>query len=407
MMQSIVFVWFGRASAGLLLAAMLCGCAATPGREQAWGYVVSSAFSPDGQFLAAATSEGDVALFDARPLWFRRLLTQESDKTPIQRDYTAIIGSAFRPRPVAFSQDGTLLAAGAVSGNVVVWDVASGMERFRSPVGGQIDDLVFSPDGQTLISVGPDALLRSTTDGGNTRKVDLPPGVKATAIAMSPDGLVLAVGLSTGEIAMFDATNLKLLRISKEHEAPVTGLAFQREGGVFASTAGGYDLKLWKRTPDGGFEKGVPPVVAATSAAETFDSAQGAGAFLWLLGTIRGFQIAGAPTLGAPPILGGAKSTFAKAARTTPHHCGSRVAFSANGRYVVSTANLMRCPDCIGTLAPAFLLFLTNLETGATTTVRDLGCEVSISPDGRTFAVGGPGAPQIRDTASGQRLPSN
>lgn len=409
MRQSSVCVWLGRTIGSLLLALMLMlyGCAATPGREQAIGYVVSSAFSPDGRFLAAATSEGEVALFDAQPLWFRRLLTRESDKIPMERGYTKIIESIYQPRPVAFSQDGTLLAAGGISGSVVVWDTASGMEKLRSPNGGQIVDLVFSPDGQTLISAGPDVLLRSMTNGGHTGKVELPPGVKATAIAMSPDGLVLAAGLSTGEIAMFDATNLRLLRISKEHETLVTGLAFQREGGVFASTAGAYDLKLWKRAPDGGFEKGVPPVAAAASAAKTFESAQGAGALLWLLGTIRGFQIAGAPTLGAPPILGGAESRFAKAARTTPHHCGSRVVFSANGRFLASTANLMTCPDCIGTLAPAFLLFLTDLDTGATTTVRDLGCEVSIAPDSKTFAVGGPGAPQIRDTKTGQRLPSH
>lgn len=280
MMQSSAFVGLGRTFSGLFLAVMLWGCAATPGREQALGYFVSSAFSPDGQVLAAATSEGEVALFNARPLWFRRLLTQESDKTPTQRGYTEIIGAAYRPRPVAFSRDGTLLAAGGVSGGVVVWDAASGMEKIRLPVDGQIVDLVFAADGLTLIGAGPDILLWSMTDGGHARKVELPPGVKATAIAVSPDGLILAAGLSTGEIAMFDATNLKLLRISKEHEASVTGLAFQREGGVFASTAGAYDLKLWKRTPDGGFEKGIPPVAAATSAAGAFDSAQGAGALL-------------------------------------------------------------------------------------------------------------------------------
>ena len=393
--------------AGLFLAVMLYGCASTPGRDQPLGYVVSTAFSPDGRNLATATSEGEVALFDAHPLFFKRLFTREVDKTPVQRDYVALIDSIYRPLPLAFSADGTLLAAGAVSGNVVVWDIASGMEKFRSPAGGQIVDLVFSPDGQTLISAGPDLLLRSMKDTGQTIKVQLPPGAKATAATMSPDGTVLVVGLSTGEIALFDTTDLRLLRIAKVHEAPVTGLAFQRQGEVFASTAGGYDLRLWKRSPEGGFEKGDLPVAAATSAAAAFDSAQVGGFLLWLLGTVRGFQIVGAPTLGAPPITGGAESTLAKAAHTTPPHCGSRVAFSADGRYLVSSANLMMCPDCIGTLAPSFLLFLTNLESGVTTTVRDLGCEFSISPVGRTFSTAGPGAPQIRDISTGQQLPHN
>ncbi|WP_301103315.1 WD40 repeat domain-containing protein [Propionivibrio sp.] len=407
MIKPSILIWLSRPLVELLLAIMLYGCAATPGREQPLGYVVSSAFSSDGRFLAVSSSEGEVALFDARPLWFRRIFTREADKTPIQRDYLEMIAAVYRPRPLAFSPDGVLLAASGVSGNVVVWDVASGMEKFRSPLSGQIVDLFFSPDGQTLISAGPDVIVRSVGDGGNAIKVELPTGAKATAASISPDGFVLAVGLSNGAIAMFDARNLKLLRVSKEHEAPVTGIAFQRKGEAFASTAGGYDLRLWKHSPEGGFEKGALPVSAAVSATETIDSAQGVGALLWLLGTIRGFQIVGAPTLGAPPIIGGAASTFSKAARTVPPHCGSRVAFSANGRYLVSTANLMMCPDCIGTLAPAFMLFSTDLETGATTTVRDLGCEVAIAPDGRTFATAGPGAPQIRDSATGKQLPQN
>lgn len=407
MMRSSIFLRLGRTYAALLLSAMLCACAATPGREQALGYVVSSAFSPDGRLLAAATSEGEVALFDARPLWFRRTLTRDADKTPTRRGYLEMIAAAYRPRPVAFSPDGRRLAAGGIAGNVVVWDTASGAEILRSPADGQIVDIAFSADGQTLVSAGPDAVVRSLADGVHGSKLALPPGAAASAIAISPDGLVLAVGLSTGEIAMFDASTLKLLRISKEHEAPVTGLAFQAAGGMFASTAGAYDLKLWKRSADGSFAKGPFPVAAATSAARTFETAQGAGALLWLLGTVRGFQIVGAPTLGAPPILGGAESNFAKAARTSPPHCGSRVAFSADGRHLVSTANLLRCPDCIGTLAPAFLLFLTDLESGTTATVRDLGCEVSISPDGRTVAVAGPGAPQIRDAATGQPVRNN
>jgi hypothetical protein len=52
------------------------------------------------------------------------------------------------------------------------------------------------------------------------------------------------------------------------------------------------------------------------------------------------------------------------------------------------------------------LLFVTDLETGTTATARDLGCEVAIAPDGGTFAVGGPGAPSIRDARTGQPLPA-
>lgn len=404
MMPQVPHMW-KRLLAGLLLAQLLYGCASTPGREQPLGYVVSTAHSPDGQTIAAATSEAEVALFDAQPLRFKRLLTGEADKTAVGRGYLAMIGSVYRPRPIAFSPDASLLAAGAVSGNVVVWDVATGAEKYRSPAGGPVVDLHFSADGQALISAGPDLLWRPLQDPAHTTQLPLPPGARATAMTLSPDGSVVVAGLSTGELATFDTATLKLLHISKVHEAPVSGLAFERQGAVLASTAGGYDLRLWKFSPNGGFEPGDAPFSAAARATETFERAQGGGLLLWLLGTARGFQLAGAPTLGAPPLTGAAETKFAQAARTTPPHCGSRVAFSADGRYLASSANLMRCPDCIGTLAPSFMLFVTDLAHGTTTAVRDLGCEFAFAPDGQTFSTAGPGAPQIRDSATGQTIP--
>lgn len=387
---------------GLLVAGLLSACAGTPGREQPLGMVVSSAFSPDGKQLGVSTSEGEVALFDTQPLWFRRQLSRDADKRPAPKGYSDMIAAVYRPQPLVFSPDGTRLAAVGVAENIVMWDIASGAEQFRVPANGTILDLAFFADGRKLLTAGPQVLIRSTSDGKQLGQIPLGAGTTATAAAVSSEGLLL-IGLSTGEIALYDGTSLQLLRTWKAHQAPVTGLAFGPDGKSFASTAGGYDLRLWKKDGAGSFDHGAPPVTAA-DAAESLANAQGAGAFLWLLGTIRGFQIVGAPTMGAPPVVTGADSLFAKAARTIPPHCGSRVVFSANGRYLASTANLMLCPDCIGTLSPAFMLFVTDLETGKTVTARDTGCTVAISPDGRIVATGTAGKPQLRDSATGEVL---
>lgn len=404
-MRQTAFCCGFRALAIVLILVLLYGCAATPGRDQPIGYVVSSTFSADGKLLAAATSEGEVALFDVHPLKFRRLLTHESDKKVLPRQYAAMIEAVYRPLALAFSPDGRLLAAAGIGGKIVVWDVASGLRQHEMTVSAQAADLVFTPDSGALCIAGPGLTIWHLNDTSPAASLPLPKEAKATSAAMSPDGSVLAVGLSSGEIAMFETDAWKLLRVSKEHEAPVTGLAFQKQGSTFASTAGGYDLRIWERATGGGFAKSAQTPNAVSSAAETFGTAQVAGALLWLIGTVRGFQIAGGPTLGGPPILGGTESAFSKSGRVIPFHCGSRVAFSEDGRHLISTANLMKCSDCIGTLAPAFMLFMTDLETGKTETVRDLGCEIAVSPDSKTVAVGGPGAPQIRNIVTGQKIP--
>lgn len=395
-------VWL--AFAYLLAAAVLSACTSTPGRDQALGMVVTTAFSPNGKLIAASTSDGEVALFSTQPLWFRRLLSRESDRSPTPHGYDEMIGSVYRPLPLAFSRDGTLLAAGGVGGSVVVWDVTSGSERLRVPARGKILDIVFIPDGEALVTAGPDVAILSTRNGEQIGELPLPAGTAATAAAVSPDGHVVVVGLSTGEIATFDAGSRTPLDKSKAHEVPVTGLAFGADRAAIASTAGGYDLRLWKLNLMGGLDQREASLAAAASASASITQAQGFGVLLWLLGTIRGVQIVGAPTMSAPPFLAGAAGQFAKAARTIPHHCGSRVAFSANGRYLAATANLMTCAGCMGTLAPAFMLFVSNLETGATATARDRGCAVAVSPDGRIVAVGGAGAPELLDSMTGDRI---
>lgn len=390
--------WFAGA---LCVCFLLSGCATTPGREKPLAFFVAAEFSPDGKILATATNEGEVALFDTHPLMFRRMLTRESDIRPRPTGVAELVASMYRRLPLAFSTDGTLLTAGDVAGSVVVWEVASGAERFRVPASGSIVDIAFLPDGQSLVAAGPGVVIRSALDGQTTGNLVLPAGSTATAVTASPDGRVLVVGLSTGEIVIFDAASQMPLRTLKGHVAPVTGLAFAPDSASFASNAGGYDLRLWKQDPEGSFAKSAPPPSIAAGADTAITDAQGAAAVLWLFGAISGQAL----TMGAPPYIGGADSQLSRAARTTPYHCGARVAFSANGRYIASTANLMMCPDCIGTLAPQFLLFVTSLETGTTATAANRGCMVALSPDGRVVATGGAvGTPALLDSATGQPL---
>lgn len=387
----------------MIAAAAVGACASTPGRDKPLAMVVTTAFSPDGKLIAVASSEEEVALFDARPLAFRRTLTRATDRRTEKLGYSASIHSFFKPLPVAFSPDGAMLVAAGVGGHLVEWDTVTGAERFRVPAGGEVGDVAFLPDGQSFVTVGPDVEFHSSGDGGTEATLAGSPGATATAtataVAAAPDGLTVLVGMSTGEIEIIDATRRAILGMLHGHEAPVSGLAFAPDGQSFASSAGGYDLRLWKRNDGTDFSSA--PARAAPSNA----GARAAGTLLWLLGSVSGARLVGAPTMGAPPIVPGTDEQLARAAHTTPFHCGSRLAYSADGRYVASSANTLMCADCLGTLAPPFLVFVTDLEQGTTVGARGGGCAIAMAPDGRILATGGTvGVPELRDATTAKRL---
>lgn len=386
----------------LIVVVLVSACATTPGRQESFGFIAGSAFSPDGKTIAVVTTESRVALFETSPLLFRRELTRETDRKRSPRGYDAMIDNMLRPRPIGFSPDGTVVAAGGVAGGVMAWDVSSGEERLRAQLDAGLVDLAFFPDGQTFVTAGAEVIYWSLTEGGRSGQLQLPSDTTATSVAATPDGQTLMVGLSNGNIAVFDAKERTLLRTLEAHAGPVSGIAFRSDGAAFASTAGGYDLRLWSREPTGEFEKSTSSMTAAVEAASKGDDIQVLGNLALLLSGVASARLGAVPML--PPGAPETESQFAMAARTSPHHCGSRVAISADGKIVASTANLLKCSTCIGTLDPAFLLFVTDLQSGVTHSMRINGCPVALSSDGRVAATMDAGAPHLWDVESGKTL---
>jgi RNA polymerase sigma factor (sigma-70 family) len=106
------------------------------------------AFCPDGQILAAA-GENYIQVWDLSTKQVARQLEQ-APKQPGR------LGRKER-RPLAFSPDGRILAAGDVNNSISLWDVVTGRElgKLRGHHG-QILSLAFAADGQTLISGSDD-----------------------------------------------------------------------------------------------------------------------------------------------------------------------------------------------------------------------------------------------------------
>lgn len=373
----------------VLSIAMLVGCATTPGRDKPLSPVMAVAVAPDDGLIAVSTDASEIALFDRSPLSFRALLTTEGAKSK------PAFEMMFQSPSLAFSPDAGTLVAAEPSGKVLGWDVRSRSQRFTVPFGERVSDVVFFPDGRRFITAGPSVVLWNSDKGDRVGTLQLPSGGTATSAAVSPDGQVILVGLSNGEIAIYSAATMDLAGVIKAHHCAVTGLAFAPDGRTIASCGGRYDPRLCEIPP------GSPPVECIAGSppkAQSQPASSGTleviGFLAQLLGAARGWQIVGAPTpVGATVGSGhtGSDGTM------PPKHCGPRLAFSPDGRYLATVAN-------VSSLSGEWDLVILDRAGHETNRIPGVyGCSVAFTPDGRYVVTGGLGAPQIWNVATGKK----
>ncbi len=237
-------------------------------------------WSPDGNVLAVGTSEG-VWLHDAGDLAPITHLTEQSNVTSLD-----------------WSPDGEMIAAGGSDGIIQLWDVATREKGFDlqgharvvtsvkwNPVGillasGSWDDTIRIWDTATgealqIIELDPAYSTNYSVTWGSegeqiaTFMVDNGQGQIAlwdvaagellsswvhdretSAVKLSPDGAVIAVGSLGGQVKLFDAITGEILYTFEADSYTVTSLAWNPDSTELASTGfyssvGDGRLRIW------------------------------------------------------------------------------------------------------------------------------------------------------------------
>jgi WD domain, G-beta repeat/PQQ-like domain len=204
------------------------------------GSMVGVAFSPDGKLLATAPRGGPIYLWDL------------TTRKPIRK----FRGSEYI-YDLAFSQDGRALASsGRVPvGQVYLWDVATGKERWRLP-GTEprgIWHLAFSPNGRRLAAAdfNRGILLVDVATGRVLREL-VSDRKNFGPLAFSPDGRTLAAGDHRGRIHVWELATGGLRRKFSARGEPILHLAFSPDGRALASADDVNRCLVWDfRAPEG------------------------------------------------------------------------------------------------------------------------------------------------------------
>jgi WD40 repeat protein/photosystem II stability/assembly factor-like uncharacterized protein len=213
-------------------------------------WVQDFAFSPDGSRYALGGRTVEIANFDDPDAYTHKVRLVKNESAHI---YTGLEPDLAREsgldaaHVIEYSPDGRLLAVGGAQ-YIGVWDSIATFGFQFYPHYDFVQSIAFSPDSQSLVFVSDNGKLHYWDLSGIWSSPEVPnpelviDGGVGTGATYSPDGEMIAVGMSDGSIQFRDASTLQLIKSVQVHASRVTSVEFSRSGARLLSSA--YDGRV-------------------------------------------------------------------------------------------------------------------------------------------------------------------
>lgn len=174
-------------------------------------------------------------------------------------------GHGWDVNSLAFSSDGKILVSGGLDGAIKIWNwhkqellktlnrpapselIPSLVSWFDSSVGG-IWAVAISPDGKIIASGGSDQPINLwDADTGKLLRTLTEHAGSVYSVAFSPDGKTFASGGDDHKIRIWEFQTGKLLE-TLEHLGPVQSIGFSPDGQTLVSGSADATVKIWQRS---------------------------------------------------------------------------------------------------------------------------------------------------------------
>ena len=187
----------------------------------------TAAFSPNGQYLAVASSIG-IWLYDT-----------------VSYQEVSLLDSQYPIDCIAFSPDGEAIVGGSRHGRIQnqVWDIITKEKIADFSSAGTLNSVAFLPNGNTIAFAAGKSLIlwdvETEQEIMRIRSDEL-----ARDMSISHDGNMIASGHWSGIINVWD-TNTGTLTNTFRHNAYIKHIAFSPTENILASSSGDSTMKLW------------------------------------------------------------------------------------------------------------------------------------------------------------------
>lgn len=228
-------------------------------------------FSADSKLLAATTSDGEVRLWNTETYALDGSFVGSHD-VMFQPDGSLIAAGGPTLRLwdsasnteaeaistgavslLAFSPDGTRVAVVDEMDDLHIWNIETGAEvaSLSGWHGGAVNAVAFNPNGTTLVSGGGDAF--GSMGGISLWNIDAQAQLAhlsaqngpVQTMAVSPDGVTIAVGTSNGMLEFRDGQNGAINREIHSHDGRVLSVVFSPQGDAVATGGDDASARLW------------------------------------------------------------------------------------------------------------------------------------------------------------------
>jgi WD40 repeat protein len=206
--------------------------------------VDSLVLSQDGGLLAFRSGSATVRLLDTRSGTLKQTWDADSVGDAAERPASRFLLSVKRVVAVAFLPDGTTVSGESDEGEIKFWDRRTGEVKRR--LNAEQDDALLvaaSMDGKSFAEVSQGKVLLWHANSDAKRIVPLPGPQAVSALALSADGALLAVG-HVGGVTLFSSSG-EVARELGGQEGLVNRLAFSHDGRALAGADEDGTIRVW------------------------------------------------------------------------------------------------------------------------------------------------------------------